>query len=234
MHQWTKRKAWLHGYKPGTGISSTYKKYWRNVMTQLVDNIATFLFYKLGVMEERETSWQQTVFFCQNWSFLSLISDLLLAYHTASNLCCKLGSCRGVEGAREGPRHYWLCGCHLWPEPWGVYCFGFCWCIQVHAPIHSSLIYQWLYCLEHLDLTVHIWLECIQFWVLQIWGGLLYTCLHPPLELMKSAGNHGSSSLLFMMKMIVWHFVSDSHKVTTALIVVLPSNGCCWDLSATS
>jgi hypothetical protein len=29
-----------------------------------VDNIATFLFYKLGVMEERETSWQQTHFHC--------------------------------------------------------------------------------------------------------------------------------------------------------------------------
>jgi hypothetical protein len=81
-----------------------------------------------------------TVFFCQNWLFLSLISDLLLAYHTASNLCCKLGSCRGVEGTREGPRHYWLCGCHLWPESWRVYCFGICWCFQVCAPIHSSLI----------------------------------------------------------------------------------------------
>jgi hypothetical protein len=30
--------------------------------TELVDNVATFLFYKLGVMEERETSWQQTHF----------------------------------------------------------------------------------------------------------------------------------------------------------------------------
>jgi hypothetical protein len=34
MHQWTKRKARLHSYKPGTGICSTYKKYWRNVMRQ--------------------------------------------------------------------------------------------------------------------------------------------------------------------------------------------------------
>jgi hypothetical protein len=36
-----------------------------------------------------------------------------------------------------------------------------------------------------------------------------------------------SLSLLFMMKVMVWHFVSDSHKVMTALIVVLPSNCCC-------
>jgi hypothetical protein len=32
----------------------------------------------------------------------------------------------------------------------------------------------------------------------------------------------------------VWHFVSDSHKVNTALIVFLPSNYCCIDFSAIS
>jgi hypothetical protein len=41
-------------------------------------------------------------------------------------------------------------------------------------------------------------------------------------ELMNSVGNHGSSSLPFMMKVMVCHFVSDSHEVMTALIVVLP------------
>jgi len=39
---------------------------------------------------------------------------------------------------------------------------------------------------------------------------------------MNSVGSHGSSSLLFMMKVMVCHFVSDSHEVMTALIVVLP------------
>ncbi len=33
---------------------------------------------------------------------------------------------------------------------------------------------------------------------------------------------HGSSSLLFMMKVMVCDFVSDSHEVMTALIVMLP------------
>jgi hypothetical protein len=32
-------------------------------------------------------------------------------------------------------------------------------------------------------------------------------------ELMKSVGSHGSSSLLFMMKMMVWYFMSDTHDV---------------------
>ncbi len=41
-------------------------------------------------------------------------------------------------------------------------------------------------------------------------------------ELMNSVGSHGSSSLLFMMKVMVCHFVSDSHEVMTALVVVLP------------
>lgn len=38
-------------------------------------------------------------------------------------------------------------------------------------------------------------------------------------ELMKSVGNHGSSSMLSMMKGMVWHYVSDAHKVKTALIL---------------
>jgi hypothetical protein len=39
---------------------------------------------------------------------------------------------------------------------------------------------------------------------------------------MNSVGSHGSLSLLFMMKVMVCHFVSDSHEVMTVLIVVLP------------
>jgi len=42
-------------------------------------------------------------------------------------------------------------------------------------------------------------------------------------KLMNSVGSHGSLSLLFVMKvMMVCHFVSNSHEVMTALIVVLP------------
>jgi hypothetical protein len=40
---------------------------------------------------------------------------------------------------------------------------------------------------------------------------------------MKSVGSHGSSSLLFMGKMMVWHFVSNLQKVMTAFVVLLPS-----------
>jgi hypothetical protein len=41
-------------------------------------------------------------------------------------------------------------------------------------------------------------------------------------ELINSVGSHGSLSLPFVMKVMVCHFVSDSHEVMTALIVVLP------------
>jgi hypothetical protein len=41
-------------------------------------------------------------------------------------------------------------------------------------------------------------------------------------ELMNSVGSHGSSSLPFVMEVMVCHFVSDSHEVMTALIVMLP------------
>ncbi len=44
-------------------------------------------------------------------------------------------------------------------------------------------------------------------------------------ELMKTLGSHGSPSLPFMTKVMVGHFVSDTHKVMTALIhVLLPSS----------
>jgi hypothetical protein len=39
---------------------------------------------------------------------------------------------------------------------------------------------------------------------------------------MYPVGSHGSSSLPFVMKVMVCHFVSDSHEVMTALIVMLP------------
>jgi hypothetical protein len=37
---------------------------------------------------------------------------------------------------------------------------------------------------------------------------------------MNSVGSHGSSSLPFVMKVMVCHFVSDSHEVMTALVVL--------------
>jgi hypothetical protein len=44
---------------------------------------------------------------------------------------------------------------------------------------------------------------------------------------MKSVSSHGSLSLLFMMKVMVRCFVIGSHKVMTALIIVLPSKFSC-------
>ncbi len=58
---------------------------------------------------------------------------------------------------------------------------------------------------------------CPSFW--EDYYILIYTHCW---ELMNSVGSHGSSSLLFVMKVMVCHFVSDSHDVMTALNVVLP------------
>jgi hypothetical protein len=58
---------------------------------------------------------------------------------------------------------------------------------------------------------------CPSFW--EDYYMLIYTHCW---ELMNSVGSHGSLSLPFMMKVMVCHFVSDSHEVMTALIVVLP------------
>ncbi len=58
---------------------------------------------------------------------------------------------------------------------------------------------------------------CPSFW--EGYYMLIYTHCW---ELTNSVGSHGSSSLLFVMKVMVCHFVSDSDEVRTALIVVLP------------
>jgi len=52
----------------------------------------------------------------------------------------------------------------------------------------------------------------------KIWAASMILSYLPPN--MKSVGNHGSSSMLSMMKGMVWHYVSDAHKVKTALILV--------------
>jgi hypothetical protein len=58
---------------------------------------------------------------------------------------------------------------------------------------------------------------CPSFW--EDYYMLIYTHCW---ELMNSVGSHGSLSLPFVMKVMVCHFMSDSHEVMTALIVVLP------------
>ncbi len=52
--------------------------------------------------------------------------------------------------------------------------------------------------------------------------GQIVTYLSSGLELMKSVGSNERSSLLFMIKGMVWHFMSDAHKVMTALMLMLP------------
>ncbi len=46
-------------------------------------------------------------------------------------------------------------------------------------------------------------------------------CTHHHQELMKLGGNYGSLSLVFMIKVMVWNFVSYTQKVMTISIVAL-------------
>jgi hypothetical protein len=46
--------------------------------------------------------------------------------------------------------------------------------------------------------------------------------------------SHGSLSLLSMMIMQAWCFVSDSNKVMVAIVVILPSHCWCQDFSGIS
>jgi hypothetical protein len=53
-------------------------------------------------------------------------------------------------------------------------------------------------------------------------------------ELMKSRGSHWQLVTAICDELMVWHFVSNSHKVMTALVVMCPSNCRCGDISAIS
>jgi hypothetical protein len=63
----------------------------------------------------------------------------------------------------------------------------------------------------------------------RFWAGYYILIYIHCWEMMKSGGSRGSLSLLFVMKVVVWHFVRDSHNVKTALVLMLPSN-CCLSL----
>jgi hypothetical protein len=46
------------------------------------------------------------------------------------------------------------------------------------------------------------------------------TYVHQSQELMKAVDSHDNLALLFLMKVMVWDFVSNSHEVMTALIKI--------------
>ncbi len=72
-------------------------------------------------------------------------------------------------------------------------------------------------------------IPCSKFWV--HYYALIYTHCW---GLMNSVGSHGRLSLLSMIKVKkVRHFVSNSHKVMTTLVGMIPSK-CCRDSSAIS
>ncbi len=67
---------------------------------------------------------------------------------------------------------------------------------------------------------------CIRFCRNCFWAVYYIVIYTHPQELMKSVGIYGSSSLLFVIMVMVWHFVSNTQKVMIALIVVLLATCC--------
>jgi hypothetical protein len=64
----------------------------------------------------------------------------------------------------------------------------------------------------------------------EIFGKLLYMICTYNWELMKSMGSHDSLSLSFIMKMVVWRFVSNSHKVMTFTHCCVTSKVLLWQV----
>lgn len=62
--------------------------------------------------------------------------------------------------------------------------------------------------------------RCLYKSLPEIVGKLLYSSLHPSSGADEVSGSPGSLALLYMMKVMVLHFVSGFHKVTAAGVVV--------------
>jgi len=132
---------------------------------------------------------------------------------------------------------YWSLVAHLYTAPAGAFlsCMTRCfWCeirglntyrMMVGNPDNNAVLYT----------PSHIYTTGIVLymrgWCNKFCCGVLFTHYQ---ELMKSVGSHGSLSLLFVMKVMVWHFMSDSHRVLATLIIMLSCNRCCGDFSAVS
>ncbi len=110
---------------------------------------------------------------------------------------------------------------------WGYYWLfdGYVSWVLTNAMTESSHFFQ--KCDRNLRKQIFCIMVCLNFWAdYQIF---IYS-YHQ--EMMKSMGSHGSLSLQFMMKVMVWHFVSECHKFLTTLIVPLPVKSCSGDFSA--
>jgi hypothetical protein len=104
--------------------------------------------------------------------------------------------------------------------------------IQSHIIHKAKSLLFWVVCWDFCPCTRDEWItwkigciiaSCGELHVCRRWGGCrlsegwLSLLFH--WELMKSVGCHGSSSLLFVMKVMVWHSVSGFQKVRTVQIV---------------
>jgi len=83
--------------------------------------------------------------------------------------------------------------------------------------------------LEKLRIQMVLQLVCLKS--LASYSTVIYT-YHQ--QLMESVGSNGSLLLAFMMNVTDWQFVSNSHKVMTAHIVMLSSKCCSRNFSAIS
>ncbi len=113
---------------------------------------------------------------------------------------------------------------------WMVTMPSFCCCLHLALPSVDSLFDTFVKLANITSESSHCFrkgnrnsghrlciMVCPSFW--EDYYMLIYTHCW---ELMNTVGSHGSLSLPFVMKVMVCCFVSDSHEVMTALIVVLP------------
>jgi hypothetical protein len=98
---------------------------------------------------------------------------------------------------------------------------------QVLGGIHENFISA-SSCALYIYMCVHIfWLISFYLWLVLVFlfsrVSYGFTALqHYMSQHYTSQHSHGSLSLSFVMKVMVCHFVNNSHEVMTALIVVLP------------
>jgi len=91
---------------------------------------------------------------------------------------------------------------------------GTTWCVLFHKDQCSTS-----HCFQKHSRNSWCWLvyNCLSL----VLSRVLYGSLQPLLEAGEIRGEYCSSSEPFMMKLMVWYFVSDTHKVIAALVLLM-------------
>jgi len=188
------------------------------MLVELLIHFKCGLFWPGRGRDKRFCPWPDSKWHHEQAVYAGIVSYKHFAW-CAVSVCCKLVS---LQWSSETTRvmHFYLVNWKITVGWWCSVCGRRC-CSWNEGHYRHFLLAMSLECLANLMTgSSHCFWNfdgnsgcrfCVMF-CLKLWADSSILIYIHHLELMKSVGSHGSLSLLFMTKVMVWHFVSNSHK----------------------